>query len=137
DQEGIRRKRDQVWFGCGADCKPRGNAIPDHVIELQHAAHGTNDGQSNSPRNGTSDHRCSGIDGCRQGFGMRGSPEVGIRPSMTVLLSCLFMLLAFVALASFAVAAEDRHFVGSASCAECHQGEYRAWQDSHHGWALR
>ena len=68
---------------------------------------------------------------------MRGSPEVGIRPSMTVLLSCLFMLLAFVALASFAVAAEDRHFVGSASCAECDQGEYRAWQDSHHGWALR
>jgi len=28
-------------------------------------------------------------------------------------------------------------FVGSENCQTCHESEYAAWQDSHHGWALR
>jgi tetratricopeptide (TPR) repeat protein len=38
-------------------------------------------------------------------------------------------------LAGNAQATEE--FAGSGACTECHAREYKAWRDSHHGWALR
>jgi predicted CXXCH cytochrome family protein len=35
------------------------------------------------------------------------------------------------------LAADPQSFAGSASCAECHMVETKAWRDSDHGWALR
>lgn len=35
------------------------------------------------------------------------------------------------------VGAKPPEFVGSETCAQCHQGQFAAWRDSHHGWAWR
>src|SRR5262245_53456518 len=47
----------------------------------------------------------------------------------------LLCLLAFASPAG-SLAAETG-YAGSAACAGCHEAEHKAWQDSHHGWALR
>ena len=49
------------------------------------------------------------------------------------------ILVAFVSACSQAPAPDDRplSFVGSAACADCHQGEYEAWKGSHHELAMQ
>ncbi len=49
---------------------------------------------------------------------------------------CTVILLAF-AVISAARAEETPGFVGSDACGACHEAQFDAWQDSHHGWALR
>jgi len=49
----------------------------------------------------------------------------------------LFLLLLFLVTAPTAQGEESGTFIGSASCADCHEEEYAAWQGSHHAWAWK
>ncbi|NGO50255.1 tetratricopeptide repeat protein [Allomesorhizobium camelthorni] len=49
----------------------------------------------------------------------------------------IFLITAALCGLATASASEAPSFVGSQSCASCHQTEFEAWTDSHHGWALR
>lgn len=37
----------------------------------------------------------------------------------------------------FVLAAEDRGYLGSRACADCHRQQYQLWQGSHHDWAMK
>lgn len=51
--------------------------------------------------------------------------------------SVLAALLAIVVSLGAAQAASQPNYVGAESCRSCHATQVEAWQDSHHGWALR
>ena len=57
---------------------------------------------------------------------------------MRVLCATLLLLLVSEATQSFAQdTPQTSTFVGSETCRACHESEFIAWNDSHHGWALR
>ena len=53
------------------------------------------------------------------------------------LASVLATLLALAVSVSAAQAASQPNYVGLDTCRSCHATQVEAWQDSHHGWALR
>jgi len=53
------------------------------------------------------------------------------------LLNLAMALLALVLASTAAEAASSPNYVGLETCQSCHAAEVAAWQDSHHGWALR
>lgn len=66
----------------------------------------------------------------RCGSGSRRLPLCELSTLNGPSLACLFLLLAVPCPAR-------AEFAGSSVCSECHQAEYKAWRDSHHGWAFR
>jgi hypothetical protein len=56
---------------------------------------------------------------------------------ISVILSRVLFAIVFLGFSGGRVAAADNTLAGSASCAECHESEYKAWHQSHHSWALR
>ena len=60
---------------------------------------------------------------------------------MSRLLQCLLIVWSFSVLGSVPVAAENGtpipSYVGSESCAGCHEIVMQAWKDSHHAWAWK
>lgn len=47
------------------------------------------------------------------------------------------ILLIVTSLSFSALAVDDRGYLGSRACADCHQQQYQLWQGSHHDWAMK
>ncbi|WP_198174317.1 tetratricopeptide repeat protein [Mesorhizobium xinjiangense] len=56
---------------------------------------------------------------------------------MVRILVAAFAFLAFAAATTALADEKTPGFAGSAACGTCHEPQFDAWTDSHHGWALR